>query len=158
MEAVLLCSIHEASEAVYQPRICAIASRAELLTVDGFCPSAKLIVFAPPATVALPVAVWLHLRRLVVICFYSPIGLMNPAMLNFLKQAMWRVYQIALGFVAMLIWGASVPEIRDYWFWQIMAMFVFVFFFGYFGTILTGKIIDRIAVNLQLSDSKEVSR
>jgi hypothetical protein len=54
-------------------RICAIISRAELLTVDGAWFSAKLMVFSPPATVALPVAVWDQRLRLA-IAFFSELS------------------------------------------------------------------------------------
>jgi hypothetical protein len=135
MEAVLLCSIHEASAAVYQPRTCAIISRAELLTVEGAWPSEKLIVFAPPATLALPVAVCDHFLRFVVICFYSPIGLRNPAM--------WTFFQWA---VMVSVMSASI-----YWDWggTGYSTGVVAIVAAYLATCILGMLIDFFRYGLR---------
>lgn len=44
----------------------------------------------------------------------------------------------------MLSFRAAVETSEKYWFFQIMAMFVFTYFVALYGTILTAHIMDRI--------------
>lgn len=64
--------------------------------------------------------------------------------MNLVWQLLWRIYQIVLFFFGLfLFWTIFGEEETPYWFWKIMASFVFAFFVGFFTTILTVRAIDR---------------
>lgn len=56
----------------------------------------------------------------------------------------WRIYQIALFFLGLfLFWTIFGEAETPYWFWKILASFIFAFFAGFLSTILTVRAIDR---------------
>ena len=67
--------------------------------------------------------------------------------MNLVWQLLWRVYQMALIIFGMFLFYTIFGDAdlaTSYWFWKILAAFVFAFFVSYFGTFLTVWAIDHI--------------
>lgn len=65
-------------------------------------------------------------------------------MLGFAQNLLWRAYQIVLFIIAMLSFRAASATSEKYWFFQIVAMFLFAFCFSLYATKLTVLAIDHL--------------
>lgn len=68
--------------------------------------------------------------------------------MNLVRQLLWRAYQIALLFLGLILFYTifgDADQATSYWFWKILAAFVFAFFVSYFGTLLTVWAIGHVS-------------